>query len=50
MGKKQKEKMKPSDELADWILREIRGYGIGTVLGIILAIIIMILVNKGIIE
>lgn len=48
MGKKQK--LKPTEELADLILRVIRGYGIGTVIGIILVIILVILVNKGIIE
>ncbi len=42
--------MSPSDELADWILRVIRGYCIGTVLGIIFVIILVILVNKGTIE
>ena len=46
MGKKQK----PTEELAELILKVIKGYGIGTVIGIILVILLVILVNNGIIE
>ena len=48
MGKKQKQK--PTEELAELILKVIKGYGIGTVIGLILAIIIVILANKGILD